>query len=380
MTKRDGLVRFQDLQNANLEAALPRLLTSRVTSLNFCLSRLTHQDIAALGSFLSSSDHLRELYIPYVNMDQEGYDLLGPYLEKARPLQVINASSRSMPQDLRWLERVLINTQSLTTLILHHIPFTIDSVTQLARGVASNRTLTDLDLSLNRLGAESGSVIIDAFCINSTVRSLNLGWNELGPVCAISIARVLAVNTSLISLQLMRNDFYDCGAELIADAFAFNCTLTDLNLSCNRIASPCLQSLMAMFQSTSLRSLNLEHNPFSSPAVSTNILTLIRLNTTLTRLVVHSVYNDYPIQRPFQNSVEELMHRNQYLIFWKGFSLLQRCWLVMKQHALDSLPEVPVELQISLNRWYATIFINVFLTLGRRYFQKKSDFSPIRAS
>lgn len=73
--------------------------------------------------------------------------------------------------------------------------------------LASNRTLTSLDLTAARIGPKGAGALCRALGAISAVRTLSLKGNALGPVGAEELARALVSNGSLATLNAADNGF-----------------------------------------------------------------------------------------------------------------------------------------------------------------------------
>ncbi|CAF1091081.1 unnamed protein product [Adineta ricciae] len=99
------------------------------------------------------------------------------------------------------------------------------------------RTLTKLDLSSNRIGAEGTRHIGDALPTNMTLTKLDLSSNQIGAEGTRHIGDALPTNMTLTKLDLSSNQIGAEGARHIGDALPTNMTLTKLDLSSNQIGA-----------------------------------------------------------------------------------------------------------------------------------------------
>lgn len=171
------------------------------------------------------------------------------------------------------LMRVLMSSTALTSLNLSHTGFGLSqTVGVLASGLATNTTLTqlnmtsnwlghcgleafcgalcanttltELNLTDNMLGQADGQLLPGVLRRNSTLTSLDIGFNELGHGGSVALAAALAGEaTSLTSLDLRNNGLGDVDGRALLRTVAVNSVLTRLNLDNNSIGAETLRRL-----------------------------------------------------------------------------------------------------------------------------------------
>ncbi|KAH3745642.1 Protein NLRC3 [Pelomyxa schiedti] len=140
-----------------------------------------------------------------------------------------------------------------------------EEATKIAQALASNQSLTHLDLSRNLIGNEGVTVIAGALKSNNSLRHLNLHNNEIGNEGAIGIARGLASNKSLERLDLSNNQIGNDGATSIAELLGSTKSLTRLDLSGNQIWKEGAASIAQYLKlNKSLAHLDLSQNPMEN--------------------------------------------------------------------------------------------------------------------
>lgn len=136
----------------------------------------------------------------------------------------------------------------LQTLLLSKADLDDDEIGLFMDALEINKSITEIDLSHNKLGGpgeksihlksdslSGGAAIAKALGANRTLLSMNLSWNKLGPASAITLGDAIFTNNTLMTLNLAYNRIKDEGAEAIGAALASNICLTSLNLSYNGI-------------------------------------------------------------------------------------------------------------------------------------------------
>ncbi|XP_078059742.1 NACHT, LRR and PYD domains-containing protein 3-like isoform X1 [Mustelus asterias] len=149
----------------------------------------------------------------------------------------------------------------------------------LASALSTNRSLIDLDLSVNKLG-DSGVKLLSVALRNPDckIQKLYLYGNDLTDSCAEDLASALSTNRSLIDLYLGSNNLGDSGVKLLSVALRNpDCKIQKLHLYKNALTDSCAEDLAsALSTNQSLRILYLESNSFtdqSAPALRRLILT-----------------------------------------------------------------------------------------------------------
>ena len=101
--------------------------------------------------------------------------------------------------------------------------------------MASNHSLTYLELDGYSIGDKGVARIADAIKINRSLACLHLGESGVGDDGAPRLAEALTVNQTLTHLGLNRNSIGDKGAKFLVQSLEGNKTLLDLQLVHNQI-------------------------------------------------------------------------------------------------------------------------------------------------
>lgn len=125
----------------------------------------------------------------------------------------------------------------------------------------TNKKLIRLDLGINQAGNDGAKKIAKALKQNSTITSLTLKWNRIGAEGIKAIAEALKYNETLIELDLEDNPIGVEGSKALAEALTHNKTLKHINLGKSLIGIEGAKALAeALTQNTTLISLNLDYN------------------------------------------------------------------------------------------------------------------------
>ena len=154
----------------------------------------------------------------------------------------------------------------------------------LSDAIKVNTVLTKLDLSVNRIGDSGAASLSDAIKVNTVLTNLNLSGNEIGASGAGFLSDAIKVNTVLTNLNLSGNWIGASGAGFLSDAIKVNTVLTNLNLSGNEIGDSGAGSLSdAIKVNTVLTNLHLSGNRIGDSGAGF-FSDAIKVNTVLTNL------------------------------------------------------------------------------------------------
>eukprot|EP00002_Diphylleia_rotans_P016133 TRINITY_DN3134_c0_g1_i2.p1 TRINITY_DN3134_c0_g1~~TRINITY_DN3134_c0_g1_i2.p1 ORF type:complete len:348 (+),score=71.92 TRINITY_DN3134_c0_g1_i2:272-1315(+) len=125
---------------------------------------------------------------------------------------------------------------NLSTLILSHNMIDDDKLRVIATGLLDNPTLTQIDLSHNKIGDRGARALAKVLDSPSCVIThMYLQDNVIHQVGAKALGQALKHNVSLMSLNLRLNHLGDEGGKFIFEGLKSNCTLQLLNMSSNQL-------------------------------------------------------------------------------------------------------------------------------------------------
>eukprot|EP00941_MAST-03F_sp_MAST-3F-sp1_P002214 g2214.t1 len=133
------------------------------------------------------------------------------------------------------LDGAVTGCMPLFRLSLRHNRFIGDEgAIALASVLESSRTLTDVDISMNRIADAGASAIANALESNKVITSIDLGGNWISDKGAVALAKSLISNKTLRRFQLDGNKISANGLESVKRAVSFhNNTLHTVNLKHN---------------------------------------------------------------------------------------------------------------------------------------------------
>ena len=162
---------------------------------------------------------------------------------------------------------------TLRELVVSNADVDDDECNQLMSALQINKSLTELDLSRNLIGASEnlnvvkpdlvtgGEAVAEMLRTNETLKVLNLSWNAIRGDSAIDLATSLRDNQTLRKLILAYNTFGDKGSQYMGMSLITNRSIEVLDLSYNSVSPAAAMVIANAFvDNSSLRLLNLDGN------------------------------------------------------------------------------------------------------------------------
>ena len=167
-------------------------------------------------------------------------------------LEAINECKREKSDFHSHLLKSFGTGLNLTNLDLSWNRYVISAAgaTCIAEAIKVNKTLTNLDLSVNDVGDAGATCIAEAIKVNKTLTNLDLQSNVISAAGATCIAEAIKVNKTLTNLDLLSNVISAAGATCIAEAIKVNETLANLDLRSNVISSAAATYIAEAFKVT----------------------------------------------------------------------------------------------------------------------------------
>lgn len=182
-------------------------INQSITVLNLSGNGLNNEGLGILANALKTTSALTSLNLSFNSLEPEYY-----YDNK---LGILSFDTSFYGQAIRALSK-LIEKNTLTSLDLSYIAIDDEGADILASTLINNVTLTDLNLSNNRIGlmrhtpfnrtTQFFHTLAELFKKNSTLVSLDLSANIISPGCGNILAKALLLNKTLTSLMLNFNN------------------------------------------------------------------------------------------------------------------------------------------------------------------------------
>ncbi|XP_067834146.1 NACHT, LRR and PYD domains-containing protein 3-like [Heptranchias perlo] len=275
--KRDLLNTFHYLFESQ-NTALARVTVGSVETLRFTRLVLTPIDCAMLSHVIGFCDTIKHLDLWNCSIQCEGLQRLGPVLHRCQVLRL--GRNKLGDSGAKLLSAALRNPDcKIQELGLWENGLTASCTEDLFSTLSTNRSLTVLDLSNNKLG-DSGVKLLSAALRNPNckIRDLDLWAVGLTASCTKDLSSALSTNRSLTDLNLSNNKLGDSGVKLLSEALRNpDCKIQKLDLNDVGLTDSCTEDLSsALSTNRSLTVLSLGSNSFtdrSVPALRSLILT-----------------------------------------------------------------------------------------------------------
>ncbi|XP_059816053.1 NACHT, LRR and PYD domains-containing protein 3-like isoform X1 [Hypanus sabinus] len=265
---------FESQNRGLAQAALGSLKT-----LSFSGMTLTPVDCAVLSHAIGLSDTIKYLNLERCHIQCEGIQRLGPGLNKCQELSL--GENDLGDSGVKLVSAALRNPEcKIQKLWLERVGLTDSGAEDLASALSTNPSLTELDLSGNKLG-DSGVKLVSAALRNPECKIQKLLLEDVGLTDsgAEDLVSALSTKPSLTELYLSGNKLGDSGVKLVSAALRNpECKIQKLWLRDVGLTDSGAEDLVsALSTKPSLTWLDLRYNSLtdrSVPALRRLILTL----------------------------------------------------------------------------------------------------------
>ncbi|XP_062895448.1 LOW QUALITY PROTEIN: NACHT, LRR and PYD domains-containing protein 12-like [Mobula hypostoma] len=189
-----------------------------VERLSFSGMTLTPIDCAVLSHVIGLCDTIKHLNLVNCHIQCEGIQRLGPGLHKCQELGL--GGNELGDSGVKTVSAALRNPEcKIQTLGLYDVGLTDSGAEDLASALSTNPSLTELNLSGNKLG-DSGVKLVSAALRNPECKLQELWLDNVGLTDsgAEDLASALSTNPSLTMLDLSDNELGDSGVKLMSAA------------------------------------------------------------------------------------------------------------------------------------------------------------------
>ncbi|XP_059814762.1 NACHT, LRR and PYD domains-containing protein 3-like [Hypanus sabinus] len=250
-----------------------------VETLSFRRMTLTPFDCAVLSHGIGLCDTIKRLDLFECHIQCEGIQRLGPGLHKCQELGL--GRNKLGDSGVKLVSAALRNLEcKIQTLELIRVGLTDSGAEDLVSALSTNPSLTELNLSENKLG-DSGEKLVSAALRNPECKIQKLQLRDVGLTDsgAKDLVSALSTNQSLFELGLSDNELGNSGVKLVSASLRNpECKIQKLELEKVGLTDSGAEDLVAALSTKlSLTELDLGSNSFthrSVPALRRLILTL----------------------------------------------------------------------------------------------------------
>ncbi|XP_072131327.1 NACHT, LRR and PYD domains-containing protein 3-like isoform X1 [Mobula birostris] len=240
-----------------------------VETLSFSGMTLTPIDCAILSHVIGLCDTIKHLNLAGCHIQCEGIQRLGPGLHKCQELRL--GENDLGDSGVKLVSAALRNPEcKIQKLELDEVGLTGSGAEDLVSTLSTNPSLTELDLSANELG-DSGVKLVSAVLRNPECKIQKLGLGAVGLTGsgAEDLVSTLSTNLSLTELDLSANKLGDSGVKLVSVALRKSeCKIQKLELYRVGLTDSGAEDLAsALGTNRSLRELNLSVNELGDSGV-----------------------------------------------------------------------------------------------------------------
>ncbi|XP_072132514.1 NACHT, LRR and PYD domains-containing protein 3-like [Mobula birostris] len=277
---------FESQNRGLVQAAL-----GSVETLSFRGMTLTPIDCAVLSHVIGHCDTIKHLDLVNCNIQSEGIQRLGPGLHKCQELSLGGNNLRD--SGVKPVSAALRNPEcKIQKLWLERVDLTDSGAEDLASAVSTNPSLTELNLSYNKLG-DSGVKRVPAALRNPECKLQKLWLKDVGLTDsgAEDLASALSTNPSLTELYLGANNLRDSGVKLVSAALRNpECKIQKLELDNVGLTDSGAEDLVsALSTNPSLTELNLSGNKLGDSGVKLVSAALRNTECKIQKLELFSV-------------------------------------------------------------------------------------------
>ena len=201
---------------------------------------LSSDSVQLIVDGLSRNTSLEKLHMSSSNFSSESVFQLASVLRVNTRLKELNIGQCNIQSsDSVHLAKALeenITTQ-LQTLGLHFNPIGSEGSVAFADMLATNKSLTELNMRECSIWGEGVVCLAKAFEKNSTLKKFSITHNPIGSEGAVAFAGMLATNKSLTELDMWGCNIQGEGTVSLVKALETNSTVREFHISFNPIGS-----------------------------------------------------------------------------------------------------------------------------------------------
>ena len=278
------------ISNNNLHSSAIVFLNSlatitTLTVLDLSNNQIPHEAGEALASVIMHNTRLEELYLHSNNLGI-GTVKIAKSLQHITTLKMLSLGSNSIPQEASEELALAIESNQLLKKLWVSNNNLHSSAIVFLNSLATNTTMTVLNLNNNQISQESGEALAFVIMHNTRLEELYLDSNNLG-IGTLKVARSLQHIITVKVLSLDNNNIPQEASEELALAIKSNKQLEKLSLIDNNLHSSAIVILNSLATITTLTVLVLNNNQIPHEAGEA-LASVIMHNTRLEELYLHS--------------------------------------------------------------------------------------------
>ncbi|XP_072354303.1 NACHT, LRR and PYD domains-containing protein 3-like isoform X1 [Scyliorhinus torazame] len=268
-------VKHLDLRECSIQCkGLQQLISvlHKCQELRLSYNNLGDSGMEVLSAALKNPDcRIQKLRLNNNTLTDHCAEDLTTALNTNQSLTNLNLSNNKLGDSgVKLLSEALRNPDcKIQKLCLRDVTLTDSCAEALSSALSINQSLTDLNLGNNNLG-DSGAKLLSVALRNPDckIQRLRLNDNSLTDSSAEDLASAVCTNQSLTDLDLNMNKLGDSGMKLLSAALQNpDCKIERLDLGQNGLTDLCAEDLAAFSTNQSLISLNLNSNSFTDQSV-----------------------------------------------------------------------------------------------------------------
>ena len=249
-------------------------------------------EMLAGGVNFMSSEGLKDvgiskLYITGGNITEKGASALAEMLKENRTLRQLDVSVNSIGDGgATALAEMLKENRILQQLNVSNNSIGIGGATALVEMLKENRTLQQLNVSQNSIVEGGATALAEMLKENRMLQQLNVSVNSIGDGGATALGEMLKENRTLQHLDVSGNSIGDAGATALGEMLKENRTVQQLNVSSNSIGEGGATALAEMLkENRALQQLDVSWNSIGDGG-ATALAEMLKENRTLQQLYV----------------------------------------------------------------------------------------------
>ena len=237
-------------------------------SLSLSHQSLGVREMKVLAAPLRIAVHLHQLDISEASIDNAGVEYLTEALRDNCGLHTLILAKIGLTMTgLGHVCSLLIDNSDIRHLDIsgNHLS---DKASNLLVTIMKSSYLEHFSLRCNDLGSVTAVKLEDVIASNDTMTELDLSWNHIRLSGTVAIANGIRDNTQLEKLNVAWNGFSVEGAKAMGRVLTGNTTLRELDLTGNRLTDKAVTGFsVGLSRNTGLKTLRMGRNPMTSLAV-----------------------------------------------------------------------------------------------------------------